>query len=245
VKENKSDTAAYSEWKGWGTQVEFGRLTSGDAQYYTKELREVLRSNSPIRDVLEVGFGNGLFLAFGRSLGWTVTGTELSPELVEEAKSAGYSAHDAGFLSKLPDNSFDLICAFDVFEHVPESESVEFLQAIAAKLRPGGFIVLRFPNADSPLGNPFQYGDPTHVNAIGSLKLAYYAARAHLIVTAFRASSRRSFRTSFVHGVNATVVGPLLDFGAFLRRLVYFPGLRVVLSASNVVCVLRPGDRTS
>ncbi|HWK20768.1 MAG TPA: class I SAM-dependent methyltransferase [Microbacteriaceae bacterium] len=227
---------SYVEWKNWGHK--FGSLERGDSKYFTKELREIERRGE-IHDVLELGFGDGRFLAYCRERGWQATGIELIPELVELAKSSGFGALLADQVATLPDASFDLIAAFDVLEHIPPSDSVEFLTGIRQKLRPGGSVILRFPNADTALGNPFQYGDPTHVNAIGLLKLRYYAASAELQVSRFRGSKGRSFETSLVHGLHRYTGLPIGRVLAGIKRAIYLPDVPVVLSSPNVIAVLR------
>ncbi len=241
--EEHSGPSGYLDWKGWGADG-FGALTRGDADYFAREMREIARGR-PIRKVLEVGYGNGSFLAYCRSEGWTVTGTELLPELVDIARAAGFEAHSADAISSLPDASFDLVVAFDVFEHVPPDESVAFLAELASKLAHGGVILLRFPNVDTWIGNPFQYGDVTHVNAIGALKMQYYAGKVGLDILRIRGAKRRGFRTSVVHGVHAYTAGVAIKAIAGISKALYFPDLPVVLSSSNLVCTLGRvgGDR--
>lgn len=240
--EESPQNAAYVEWKGWVTEVPFGHLSRGDIAYFGKELRGVGGESSPIHDVLEVGFGNGTFLEYCRSRGWSVTGTELEPELVAAAKNTGFDAYLAGDLDKIPDASFDLIVAFDVLEHIPQADIVDLLSILSAKLRKNGAMVLRFPNADSWLGNPLQFGDPTHVTAIGYLKMTNFALRAKLDIVAFRPTARRGFSTSFAHGMYSVLVGPVISAIAFVRRMLYFPDIPIVLSTSNVICVARPSE---
>jgi SAM-dependent methyltransferase len=235
--EDPSAASGYTEWKRW-TPDAFGRLGRGDAVHLSRELRDV-EHDHPVHDVLEVGYGNGTFLAYCRSRGWSVTGTELLPELVETAKAAGYAAHAADELDVLPDASFDLIAGFDVFEHIAPEYSVEFLRTLAAKLRPGGAIMLRYPNADTWIGNPLQNGDITHVNTIGALKMEYYAEQAGLVLETVRAIRRRRFETSVIHGLHAYTAGVIVKAAAGVAKVLYFPDLRVVLSSSNVVSILR------
>lgn len=231
------DTAAYSAWKGWDDTTRFGALGRGDAAYFARELRNVRR---PVHDVLEIGFGSGTFLAYCRTQGWNVTGTELSPEQVDAGRAAGFHVELASALPDLPDSSFDLVAAFDVLEHIPEADSVAFLSTLAAKTRVGGTILLRYPNADTWLGNVFQHGDPTHVSAIGYHKLQYLAERSGLDLVTYRSPARRGFRTSFIHGVHAATAGTIVKTVAALQKALYFPGVPLVLSSSNVVCVLSP-----
>ncbi|WP_350347307.1 class I SAM-dependent methyltransferase [Agromyces sp. G08B096] len=232
----RDEADPYLVWKGWGT--DFAKLKPGDVQYYDSELRDVINLRGDLR-VLEVGFGNGAFLAYCASRSWTVTGTELLADLVAIAREAGFDAHHAADLGALPDAAFDLIVAFDVFEHIPPSESVGFLRSLATKLAPGGRIVLRFPNVDTWIGNPLQHGDVTHVNDIGVLKMEYYAREAALELARVRGVRRRGFSTSIIHGLHKYTAGVAIKIYAGVAKALFFPDLRVVLSTSSVVCVLR------
>lgn len=230
----------YSDWKRWEADT-FAQLSRGDADYFARELRDLVRKRD-IRRVLEIGYGNGAFLAFCRSRGWEVSGVELLPELVEAANAAGFSAVPSDELDGLPDASFDAIFAFDVFEHIPPEASIDFLRALRAKLRPGGVIMLRYPNVDTWIGNPFQYGDVTHVNAIGALKMGYYADTVGFDLVTLRASKRRGFAVSPIHGIHAVTAGALIKVIAGIQKALYFPGIRVVLSSSSVISVLTPNS---
>jgi 2-polyprenyl-3-methyl-5-hydroxy-6-metoxy-1,4-benzoquinol methylase len=233
------ESSSYIAWKGWVDETPFGQLEAGESSYFTSELRDVLPRGSESPDVLEVGFGNGAFLAYCRHQGWNVTGTELDPLLVQAAKDSGFAVYPADAVGDLPDRSFDLIAVFDVLEHIEQQQIVGFLSLLGAKLRPGGSMIFRFPNADSWLGNPLQNGDPTHVTQIGYLKMTYFALHANLEVVAFRGAKRHGFATSFANGIYSLVAGPIIGASAALKRMLYFPGLPVVLSTSNVVCVVR------
>jgi SAM-dependent methyltransferase len=105
-----------------------------------------------------------------RAGGHSVTGIEANPQLVERARSAGYEA--CGGLEAVDTAlRFDLIAAFDVMEHVAAGDTAALLQAWAQRLSPGGRILLRFPNGESPFGLWMQHGDITHVHALGLSKL--------------------------------------------------------------------------
>lgn len=234
----------YAAWKGWGHG--FGEARRGDSQYFRREIREAERA-APISRVLEIGFGNGQFLGYCRRRGWAVMGTELISELVEAARQAGYDAWHAGDLDTLPDDSFDLVVAFDVLEHIPPSEAISFLRTLRRKVRPGGTAVIRVPNVDTWIGNPFQHGDATHVNAIGALKMDYYAGVAGFRVLRMRGTTRRGFRTSMLHGIHLVTAGVLIRTTAAVKKALYFPDLPVVLSSPALVAVLarEPLDETN
>ncbi|MCS0499456.1 class I SAM-dependent methyltransferase [Protaetiibacter mangrovi] len=229
----------YTDWKRWGLDAGFGVADAGDHDLFTRELRSI-EKRTRIQDVVEIGYGNGTFLGYCRQRGWAVTGVELLPELREAAIATGYPAVADDEVDTLPEHAFDLVAAFDVFEHIDPTASIEFLRSLARRLRPEGAIILRFPNADSSLGNPFQNGDPTHVNAIGTLKLDFYAQQAGLEVVEFRGTRRRGFRTSPIHGIHRLTAAPIAIAAGAVRRAIHFPDLRVVLSSGNVVAILRP-----
>ena len=73
----------YTQWKGW--RGEFA-TTDREARYYAAELADVALAG---RRVLELGFGNGNFLAWAREQGAQVTGTEVLLEFIGEADGTG------------------------------------------------------------------------------------------------------------------------------------------------------------
>lgn len=228
----------YTAWKGWGLEAGFGTVTAGDRDLFRRELRGI-EKHTRIHDVLEIGYGNGTFLGYCRERGWAITGVELLPELRQAAAATGFRAVADDEIDTLPEGSFDLVAAFDVLEHIEPEDAIEFLLSLKRRLRPGGCLILRYPNADSALGNPFQYGDPTHVNAIGTLKLDFYAKQSGMKVVEYRGMRRRGFRTSAIHGVHRATAVPLAIAVGAIKRAIHFPDLRVVLSSGNVVTVLR------
>ena len=239
--EASSGSSDYVEWKGWVDQTAFGFLSVGEAAYFTSELKDVRVDPHGIRDVLEIGYGNGAFLAHCRSKGWNVTGTELDPGLVQAGIDSGYEVFAADRMHMLAGRSFDLIAVFDVLEHIRQEAVPSFLTELSLMLREGGRMLFRFPNADSWLGNPLQNGDSTHVTAIGYLKMTFFALQSGLEIVTFRGARRHGFATSFANGIYALIAGPVIAVSARIKRALYFPGLPVVLTTSNVVCLVRRG----
>lgn len=232
----------YSQWKGWATDGSFGRLGRGDADYFTREIREAVGTHRTVSDVLEVGFGDGVFLSYARDRGWKVVGTELSDVQIAAAREAGFDAHGPDYVAEMPKECVDLIVAFDVLEHIPQDDVVGFLSGLAERLRPGGRILLRYPNADTWLSNPLQHGDPTHVTEIGYYKMTYFAEAAGLRIVRYRGPRRRGFATSVIHGVHRIVAAPVIGLAAAITKGLYFPGEPFVLSSHNAVCVLGRAD---
>lgn len=139
---------------------------------------EIRRTNIPTAaTILEIGFGSGHFLDWSRERGHTVIGVELIQSLVTAAKSRGhlvYCGQPKDVISPAGDQ-FDLVVAFDVFEHLSGSELRSLLEFFAVVIRPGGQIIARFPNGGSPFGLHYQSGDMTHVNALSTGRIMQLA----------------------------------------------------------------------
>ncbi len=104
--------------------------------------------------VLEVGCGQG---AVGVRLArrHRYTGVELDGASVAVARSrAAEAGVDAtlvhGPLSSIDDDGFDLVCAFEVIEHIEDDDAA--LKEWAARLRPGGTLLLSTPAWPSRFG---------------------------------------------------------------------------------------------
>ena len=98
--------------------------------------------------LLDVGCGNGEFLARMRAAGWQVEGLDPDPAAVELAKRAGLAV-DEGTLSSVEPRlaRYDAITLSHVIEHV--HDPLATLQACYAALRPGGVIWIDTPNLEA------------------------------------------------------------------------------------------------
>ena len=100
--------------------------------------------------VLEVGCAEGSFLK--RVLGkrqTTAVGLELNQHAVQVAQQAGLDvrAQMIEDFARSTEAPFDIVCAFQVLEHVPHP--LPFLQSCLEVTKPGGYVVLGVPNEDS------------------------------------------------------------------------------------------------
>jgi len=167
--------AGYVEWKRWDGAF---RTSEKDARYLATEFRDI-----PLRDkrVLEIGFGNGGFLAWAKDEGAAVTGLELNVEMRDAARRHGFTVSDAsiGELARERER-FDVIVAFDVLEHWDTDELTENFGHIRNLLGEGGLFLARFPNGQSPFGRAYQHGDFTHKSTLTTYKIEYLAALAKL-----------------------------------------------------------------
>jgi 2-polyprenyl-6-hydroxyphenyl methylase/3-demethylubiquinone-9 3-methyltransferase len=97
--------------------------------------------------VADVGCGGGLLCEPLARLGAAVTGIDLAPASIEaaarHARAAGLAIdYRVAAVEQLVAEArrFDLVCAMEVVEHVPDQAG--FLHACAALVRPGGGLVL-------------------------------------------------------------------------------------------------------
>lgn len=104
--------------------------------------------------LLDVGCGNGEFLARARWQGWDVTGIDVDEAALAHAREAGISVVQGSIKpGRLAPASFDTITSHQVIEHT--HAPVEFLQTLYTWLKPGGFLWIGTPNIASALHDEF------------------------------------------------------------------------------------------
>lgn len=100
--------------------------------------------------ILDVGCGQGDFLAEAGKRGWAVCGTEFSPQAVERCRERGLDVRQGNLeLSMFDPNSFDVVTSFEVFEHIDDAPAE--IRKIHTLLRPGGMFYMTTPNFNSVL----------------------------------------------------------------------------------------------
>ena len=118
-------------------------------------------------NILEIACGNGRLLYCLKTWGYSnITGIDISPEQVKLSRQVlgENRIHHAEAISYLLNNqnTFDIIIGLDLIEHFTKDEILPFLDAVNQSLRLGGALILQSPNADSPFGLSYRYGDFTH-----------------------------------------------------------------------------------
>jgi SAM-dependent methyltransferase len=166
--------AGYVAWKEWSGAF---AATDREARYFAEEFRGIALKG---KRVLEVGFGNGSFLAWAKGEGADVAGIEINAEMSDAARAHGFEAFDVP-LAELSQRGvrYDLVAAFDVLEHWDVDELVANFRAIRELLVEGGLFVSRFPNGQSPFGRVYQYGDFSHQSVLSTYKIEYLARLAN------------------------------------------------------------------
>jgi len=116
--------------------------------------------------IYEVACGPGIFLHWLRSRGYTnIRGSDSSKAQIDLAEAGGLPAKLADSLLELralEADSLDCIVGFDFYEHLPKEIMLDFISDTHRLLRPGGRLILRGPNGDSPLVGRSLFNDITH-----------------------------------------------------------------------------------
>ena len=102
----------------------------------------------PGQRVLDIGCGSCVSLLEIRNLGGEAFGIETDPNVRAIADHFGLTVHIGSIHDNpFPGIDFDLIVLNQVIEHVPDP--VALLKLVRGRLRPGGKVILSFPNAES------------------------------------------------------------------------------------------------
>jgi 2-polyprenyl-3-methyl-5-hydroxy-6-metoxy-1,4-benzoquinol methylase len=209
----------YALNKGWLNTLFQYSVTEN--AIYSKCIGKLNNANGA--NLLDVGFGSGSLLAWAQSNGYSISGIEVQSELVDEAKKRGICTYDN--CNKVPGGSQDVITMFDLLEHLDGTEINKILGATHAALKPGGLIIIRAPNCQSPLGLKLQFGDHTHKTMLSSPIL-----ESHLSLAGFKEifssadyepSKRATVLKSAVAGVQVGI------------RKVMFLSARILFSYGN------------
>ncbi len=208
--------AGYEMWKGWEKAFSYG---SQDAEYFTGEMRDVQIQGAQL---LEIGFGGGKFLAWARDRGATVAGTEINGASLTAAEALGIETLGPAIedIAHLHAARFDTIISLDAFEHFSIEDVSRRLRACETMLKPGGSLVLRFPNAQSPFGLAPQHGDPTHKSALSRSIFEQLSQGTSLTIERY-APSYRIGGGGLCSGFVRLVRGLLRDLISVLLNFIY------------------------
>ncbi len=129
--------------RGLGGWLRLAPPVAGNIAWNLRYLRA-----QPGGRLLDVGCGDGAYLALMEELGWHGEGQEVDPAAARRAKERGLTVH-LGPLRELGlvESSYHAITLCHVLEHV--HDPLGLLVECRRLLRPGGILVLSLPNLDS------------------------------------------------------------------------------------------------
>ena len=131
-------------------------------------------ANAP---ALDLGCGRGEWLEILRDAAIPARGIDTNREIIRDCREQGLDAQEGAvpqILSSLPDQSFSMVTAFHVLEHIPFADLLEVIDQAVRLLKPGGIAIFETPNPKNLLvsTNNF-YLDPTHHHPLPSEFLAF------------------------------------------------------------------------
>jgi SAM-dependent methyltransferase len=149
VLRDRSPAARWTLAHGLGyAHLDTGDVGLGDRLRARLRRRRIMKNFPPWVGggrLLDVGCATGRFLQQMAAVGWRVSGIELDPEAAAKARTVTTNVvvGDPAEVT-LPANSFDLVTAFHVVEHLPDPAGA--VRNMLRWLAPGGLMVIEVPN---------------------------------------------------------------------------------------------------
>lgn len=128
--------------------------------------------------ILDIGCGDGKFLYFLHCKGYKkIEGLELSSQQAKEArkhlKCPIHTVDNTNSFLKKSKNTYEMITLNDVLEHIPKSDTVEFLINIFDAIKPGGAVVINVPQLFGITSLYCRYNDFTHETIFTEMSLRH------------------------------------------------------------------------
>lgn len=153
--------------------------------------QRVLEKHTDRRSIMEIGCGDGNFLAFLQRVGWEVAGTEFAAKNVDLVRRKhGTSVHQGTFTELgFPTATFDTVGMYHVLEHVYDPLPV--ITEVGRTLKRGGIFHVQIPHVEgiegSIAGNYFwALATPCHAYLYGRATLSRLLANGGLRVLSVR-----------------------------------------------------------
>lgn len=103
------------------------------------------RIPSPGAKILDIGTAGGAFLEAATQYGYRAYGMEPSADLVHRGKARGLNIEQGTIEShNFEPNSFDMVCLWDVIEHLPDPKAA--LNEVRKLLKPEGILLINYPD---------------------------------------------------------------------------------------------------
>jgi 2-polyprenyl-3-methyl-5-hydroxy-6-metoxy-1,4-benzoquinol methylase len=222
---------SYTDFKSWG-----GAAAVDRPEDFAALLKAAGLPARPL-DILDFGFGDGAFMDWAKAAGHVVTGVEILPDMVGAAIARGHRAILASELDKtLGETRFDVITLLDVMEHL-DAEGFKSVMALGRRaLKPGGVILAKFPNGDSPVFGRYHYGDLTHERPLTASAVRQWAGPEGMRVV--RAFNPRSIPPGFGRGLKRRVTYAARDLIEIAVGFIYF-GFRFPMDPNVAVTLMR------
>lgn len=239
---SSNDHAGYIAWKNW-SEANFGLYTKSENLEFARELQRANIKLTPSTKVLEIGFGNGAFAGWVRQFTTHYVGIEANQELVDRAIKAGIKAYSttSDITSITPSESYNLILAFDVLEHLELEQIITLLNTCRTCISKDGVVLLRVPSGDSPFSGTLFNGDITHKTLLGSKAFVQLALLTRFEVVSTLDTALPIFGLGFRKTIERAIVKFARKCTALFIRATFF-GYKHAVITSNMVVVLKPNS---
>ncbi|MGA7885800.1 MAG: class I SAM-dependent methyltransferase [Acidobacteriaceae bacterium] len=163
----------YKSYVSSGQAPERGNSSAAQFRHRADYLESTIRDHFPAdraSRILDIGCGHGVLLYVLQQMGYgNIRGVDGSAEQVEFAKRLGVAGVELGdgmtFLRQCGSESVDVVCLFDVLEHLTRQEAFDLIVEVRRVLSPGGVCIGHAPNAEGIFGARVRHGDLTHEQA--------------------------------------------------------------------------------
>ena len=133
-------------------------------KFYSEHLKpyELVRGYAGNKNILEVGCGDGYGAEYLAKVAKEIVAIDYEEDVIKKSQLK-YIAKNLKFLCmgatklEFPDDVFDIVCSFQVIEHIPENELLNYLHEIKRVLKPGGRFYVSTLNLAHNMKNPDTY----------------------------------------------------------------------------------------
>ena len=135
--------------------------------------------------LLDIGSGRGEWMQKCNAKGFRSIGIELDSRMVNDCRKLNLNIKEGDallLLDDLPKNSFSIVSAFHVIEHMKHENIYELLIKCKRILKPNGLLILETPSIDNLLVSTKSFHiDPTHISPIHPDLLAFIIKRVGFV----------------------------------------------------------------
>jgi 2-polyprenyl-3-methyl-5-hydroxy-6-metoxy-1,4-benzoquinol methylase len=166
----------------WFTNETFAAHFRGSRDTILDIYRDVAALFTGCSPVVDLGSGRGEFVELLVQSGVTAYGVENDGELVAHCAALGLDVRQGdalGHLRSCADHQLGGVAMLQVIEHLTAQEQVDIVRFCAAKVRPGGRVVVESVNPQSLyVYTHALYVDPTHTQPVHPLYLEFLFQQA-------------------------------------------------------------------
>ena len=174
-------TLGFDSTNARGSYADFEQVFRGDSAAVRAGLEHYRTWLPSSGDAVDLGAGRGEMVSMMAEHGLEALGVDNDDSMVERAQAAGLTIRrsDIGeFLAETAADSYDVISAIHVVEHVPPEVLRGWIAECARVLRPGGVLLIETPNPHAIDAFKAFWLDDTHVRPYYPEALLFQLAKA-------------------------------------------------------------------